>query len=119
MWGPEDEQLGGSEGQPEEEAPRRTRIWPTEQLGTVIKVDRTAAGAKAWRREAKALRGRGKLSAVGAQTGPGAQAEEGHHNPICGVHELDPAGGGGNCLLALCRGVACSKQIILACIFYD
>lgn len=71
MWGPEDEQLGGSEGQPEEKAPRRKRIWPTEQLGRAIKVDRTAAGAKAWRREAKALRGRGKLSAVGAQTGPG------------------------------------------------
>lgn len=86
----------------------------------MIKVGGTekVAGAKAWRRETKALGNMRKLKAVGAWMGcGGAQAKKGQQNPMREGQGLDPAGERGT---AHCRGAApdlCFNNITLACIF--
>lgn len=70
----------------------------------------------------KGLEEQEEVECSGSTEGPWGQAKEGHQNPVCEDLGLDPGGRGGDCILALCRGVTsdlCFKKIILACIFYD
>lgn len=78
----------------------------------------TAAGAKAWRRETKALRKMRKLKAVGAWMGcGGAHAQEGQQNPMSEGHGLDPAGEEGQLTGREATPDLCFNNITLACIF--
>lgn len=57
----------------------------------------------------------------GSTAGPWrVQSKQGHQDPVCQDRGLDPAGGAGGCLNALCRGVTphlCFEKIILTSIF--